>query len=55
MVGLGFGGLMVCVLDKKLSKMRSNLNEPWRPPPSYGAAMEPPPATKHATINYYHM
>ena len=25
MVGLGFGGLVVCVLDKKLGKMRSNL------------------------------
>jgi hypothetical protein len=24
MVGLGFGGLVVCVLDKKLDKMRSN-------------------------------
>ena len=24
-VGLGFGGLMVCVLDEKLGKMRSNL------------------------------
>ncbi len=24
-VGLGFGGLVVCVLDKKLGKMQSNL------------------------------
>ena len=25
MVGLGLGGLVVCILDKKLGKMRSNL------------------------------
>jgi hypothetical protein len=25
MVGLGFGGLVVCVLGKKLGKMQSNL------------------------------
>ncbi len=41
MVGLGFGGLVVCVLDKKPGKMRSNLMD-------HGGQ---PPATKHTTIN----
>ena len=50
-VELGFGGLVICVLDKKLGKMRSTIDGPWRPPPSYGRYGSTPPATKHATIN----
>ena len=50
-VGLGFGGLVVCVLDKKLGKMRLTIDGPWRLLPSYGRYGSTPLATKHATIN----
>ena len=35
-VELGFCGLVICVRDKKLGKMRSTIDGPWRPPLSYG-------------------
>ena len=38
----GFGGLVVCVLDKKLGKMQSTIDGPWRPP-RHMAAMGPHP------------
>jgi hypothetical protein len=50
-MGLGFGGLVVCVLDKKLGKMQSTIDGPWRPPPSNGRYGSTPTATKHTTIN----
>ncbi len=44
MVRLGFGGLVVCVLAKKLGKKHAiKLDGPWQPPPSYGTAMGPHP------------
>jgi hypothetical protein len=54
-VGLGYGGLAVCVLDKKLDKMRSMIDGPWRPPPSNSHYGSTPPATKHVTIKKHHM
>ncbi len=47
-VELGFGGLVICVLDKKLGKiMRSTtINGPWRPPPSYGRYGSTPSVNK---------
>jgi hypothetical protein len=51
LVELGFGGLVICALDKKLGKMQSTIDGPWRSPPSYGRYGSTPPATKHATIN----
>jgi hypothetical protein len=44
-----------CVRDKKLGKMWSTIDGPWRPPPSYGRYGSTHPATKHTTINYHHM
>ncbi len=50
-VELGFGGLVICVLDRKLGKMRLTIDGPWRPLPSCGRYGSTPPATKHTTIN----
>ena len=50
-VELGSGGLVICVLDKKLGKMQSITDGPWQPPPSYSRYGSTPPATKHTTIN----
>ena len=55
MVGIGFGGLVVCFLDKMLDKMGSTIDVPWWPPPSFGCYGSTPPATSHATISYHHM
>jgi hypothetical protein len=46
-VELGFDGLVICVLDKKLGKiMRSTIDGPWRPPPSYGRYGSTPSGNK---------
>ncbi len=47
-VGLGFGA-------KNSNKNMEACDRPWRPPPSYGRYGAARPATKHATINLYHM
>ena len=55
MVGLGFGGLVVCVQDKKLGKCDQTQRTMAAAAfirRRYGTT---PPATKHATINLNHM
>ncbi len=52
---LGLADLIRVCLAKNTNKNMVKCDRPWRPPPSYGRYGAARPATKHATINLYHM